>query len=278
MDEQDGFGERREKEKKLSSGKRRGKRENQYRGWALLQRGIEEEKSDWAERKMREMKKVDNLWKKRTQFNKKETDLRLYLIVHNNCDGWWVERSRNPQPIFFFLLFFDKWQKGKKRRGEERREEWECAGKKEWTNEITDQKKLSENPSFLAARCTSFSQTIVLVHHWLIQGKKKKVHDKSSTPWCFLHWFNKSGPSLQQKKKRKKVDSFRAFATSSMPEIESIHFYHRLSICDCGWLDGEVLHNPSFLLSLSCKSRFWLNLFLGGSLFSISFLSSLSFS
>ena len=31
---------------------------------------------------------------------------------------------------FFFLLFFDKWQKGKKRRGEERREEWECAGKK----------------------------------------------------------------------------------------------------------------------------------------------------
>ena len=66
-------------------------------------------------------------------------------------------------------------KRGEERRGEERREEWECAGKKEWTNEITDQKKLSENPSFLAARCTSFSQTIVLVHHWLIQGKKKSA-------------------------------------------------------------------------------------------------------
>ena len=30
------------------------------------------------------------------------------------------------------------------------------------------------------------------------------------------------------KKKRKKVDSFRAFATSSMPEIESIHFLSQI--------------------------------------------------
>ena len=34
----------------------------------------------------------------------------------------------------------EEWR-GVERRGEERREEWECAGKKEWTNEITDQKK-----------------------------------------------------------------------------------------------------------------------------------------
>ena len=86
-----------------------------------------------------------------------------------------VSRTKQKSSTYlFFLLFFDKWQKGKKRRGEERREEWECAGKKGMDERDHRSKKLSENPSFLAARCTSFSQTIVLVHHWLIQGKKKK--------------------------------------------------------------------------------------------------------